>query len=78
MRAAGIARRPMRRIGANKRMTFAFDRDGSVLAVIKSAFNMKDHADKAAVVLQSSKSMKRAMRLAQTADLRERLAALCK
>jgi hypothetical protein len=53
MRATGIRRRPGRRIGANKRMTSAFDRDGSVLAVIKSAFNMKGPADKASVVLPS-------------------------
>jgi hypothetical protein len=53
VRATGIRRRPRRRIGANKRMTSAFDRDGSVLAVVKSAFNMKGHADKAPVVLPS-------------------------
>jgi peroxiredoxin len=53
MRAASIKLRPRRRIGANKRMTFAFDRDGSVLAVIKSAFNMRGHADKGSVVLTS-------------------------
>jgi peroxiredoxin len=49
MRAADLKRRPRRR----KRMTFAFDRDGSVLAVIKSAFKMKGHADQASVVLPS-------------------------